>query len=224
MHREEKYLCSLPEDIEDVLIMIEKSYDIKFETNELVYIKTFGQLTDHIISKIKLEERNDCTDQQAFYKLHNAIMAIKGVDNLAITPKTQLVDIFPEHARRREITEVEKQLGFGMNALRPQLAVTISLIILLLLSFIGLFIKWQYGLAAFFFSIAGLWISEKMGKVFVDNTVGELVDRMTRLNYVKSRRQPGTVNLKEVRDKIEKLFIENLGLGTRTIDRDTIIY
>jgi hypothetical protein len=49
------------ESIEDVLKIIEKSYNIKFETNELGYIRTFGELTDHIISKIKLPDNNDCT-------------------------------------------------------------------------------------------------------------------------------------------------------------------
>ena len=51
----------------------------------------------------------------------------------------------------------------------------------------------------------------------------ELIERMTRLNYFVSRREPGTVNITEVRDKIEKLFIENLGLEGKMIDRDSVI-
>jgi acyl carrier protein len=41
------------EDIEDLLEVIEQSYDIRFEKNELGHVRTFGQLTDHIIFKIK---------------------------------------------------------------------------------------------------------------------------------------------------------------------------
>ena len=58
-----------PEDIEDLLVKIEQSFDIKFEGNELVHAKTFGQLCDHITNKIQLLNSADCTTQQAFYKL-----------------------------------------------------------------------------------------------------------------------------------------------------------
>lgn len=223
MEKREKYLGSVSEDIEDVLKLVEKSYDIKFEGSELGHIRTFGQLIDHVISKIKLDDKNDCTDQQAFYKLRTSIEQIKGLDKSAINPKTHLTDLFPRNLRRKEIKEIEKLLTIDLKVLRPRHTVTNSLIILLLLSIVGLFIKWQLGVMGLVFSIGGLWISEKTGKEFKDKTLSELTDRMTRLNYVKSRRQPGTMNAKEVKDKIEKLFVDNLGLEERTIDRDTVI-
>jgi hypothetical protein len=222
MNKKEKHLGSVPEDIEDVLKLIEKSYDIKFEANELGHIRTFGQLTDHIISKIKLESKDDCTDQQAFYKLRTVIETIKA-DNKRIEPKTQLKDLFPRQKRRKEIKEIEKRLGVNLKALRPRHIITNSLLISLLFSIVGLFIEWEFGLTGLLFSLGGLWISERMGIEFKVNTLGELADRMTQLNYVKSRRQSRTMNLKEVHNKIEKLFVDNLGLEAKTIDRDTVI-
>ena len=223
MDKQEKHLGSVPEDIEDTLRLIEKSYDIKFEGNELGHIRTFGELTDHIISKIKLQYQDDCTDQQAFYKLRTAIQQIKTADKSAITPKTYLNDLFPRHSRRKEIKKIEKHLAFDLNALRPRYMVTNSLIILLLTSIVGLFIKWQFGVAGLVLAICGLWVSEKTGKEFKDKTLGELTDRITRLNYTKSRRHTGTMNTKDLKHKIEKLFVDNLGLQERTIDRDTVI-
>jgi acyl carrier protein len=222
MNKQEKHLGSVPEDIEDVLRLIEKSYDIKFEGNELGHIRTFGQLTDHIISKIKLESKSDCTDQQAFYKLRTVIETIKH-DTRKIEPKTQLTVIFPRRTRRKDIKEIEKLLGIDLKALRPRHIITYSLLITLLVSIGGLFIKWPFGLAGLLFSIGGLWISERMGTEFRDRTLGELTDRMTQLNYVKSRRQSGAMNIKEVHNKIEKLFVDNLGLDEKTIDKDTVI-
>lgn len=222
MNKQEKHLGSVPEDIEDVLRLIEKSYDIKFEGNELGYIRTFGQLTDHIISKIKLESKGDCTDQQAFYKLRTVIETIKD-DKKKIKPKTQLTDIFPRRTRRKDIQKIEKLLMLDLKALRPRPIVTNSLLIALLVSIVGLFIKWQFGLTGLSFSIGGLWVSERIGTEFKDRTLGELTDRMTQLNYVKSRRQSGTMNIKEVQNKIEKLFVDNLGLDEKTIDKDTVI-
>jgi acyl carrier protein len=223
MDKQGKHLGSVPEDIEDVLKLIEKSYDIRFQENELGQIRTFGQLSDHIVSKINLVDKNDCTDQQTFYKVRTAIEQIKTVGKSAISPRTHLTDLFPRHSRRREIKEIEKLLTFDLKALRPRHTITNSLIVLLLLSIVGLFIKWQFGVIGLVFSIGGLWISDKTGKEFKDKTLGELTDRVTQFNYTKSRRQPGTMNAKEVKDKIEKLFVDNLGLEEKTIDRDTVI-
>ena len=95
--------------------------------------------------------------------------------------------------------------------------------LVLLISIVGLFFKWQLGLAGFAFSVIGFSVAEKTGNEFRDKTLRELIERMTRLNYFVSRREPGTVNITEVRDKIEKLFIENLGLEGKMIDRDSVI-
>ena len=120
MNNQEKHLGSDPEDVEDVLRVIEKSYTIRFQESELAHIRTFGELTDHVISKL--------SD-----------------------------------------------------------------------------------------------ISTKTGRQFEVTTLGELVHRMTLLNYTKSGRNPATVNVNEVRSKIEKPFVENLVLSESSIDRDTII-
>ena len=51
-----------PED-EDLLVKVETSFDIKFISDELVPIKTFGQLCDHITNKIQHANSDDCTSQ-----------------------------------------------------------------------------------------------------------------------------------------------------------------
>lgn len=222
MDKEVKHLGSVPEDIEDVLELIEKSYDIKFEGNELEHIRTFGQLTDHITSKIKLENSVGCTDQQAFYKLRTAIEVIRK-GKKSIEPNTPLVDIFPRRTRRKDIRELEKLLALDLEALRPHHIVTNAFLIAVLFFIIGLFFKWQFGLVGLLFSLGGMWISGRNGTEFKDQTFGELIDRMTQSNYSKSRRHPGTMNSDEIHTKIEKLFIENLGLEKREIDKDTLI-
>lgn len=65
-----------PENIEDLLVKVEKSFNIKFVGNELIALLTFGELCDHIVNKIKLDHSDNCTTQQAFYKLRNAISLI----------------------------------------------------------------------------------------------------------------------------------------------------
>jgi hypothetical protein len=119
-----------------------------------------------------------------------------------------LTDLFPRQTRRKEIREIEKELALHLNALRHHYVLTYSLIVVLIISIVGLFFKWQLGLA---FSVVGFWVAEKTANEFKDKTVRRLIDRMTRLNYFKSRRESGTVNVKEVHNKIEKLFCRALG-------------
>ena len=49
-----------PDDISDLLVKVEKSFDIKFGDTELMHISTFGELCDHIANKIQLDNSNAC--------------------------------------------------------------------------------------------------------------------------------------------------------------------
>src|SRR5690606_16056555 len=99
------------EDIEDLLIKIESSFNIKFVSNELVHIKTFGELSDHIDDKIQLDNMDDCTNQQAFYKLRVAVSKVLKIDKGSITPKTYLTDLVPSYNRRLLIKKIGNNMG-----------------------------------------------------------------------------------------------------------------
>lgn len=120
------HLGAAEEDLEDLLKVIERSYDIRFHNSELGNTLTFGQLTDHVISKIGLKDKDDCTDQQAFYKVRTAI------GNGKLTTTTRLDDIFKRRGRRRELARIENELGIHLRALQPKQFVTISLLTILL--------------------------------------------------------------------------------------------
>src|SRR5690606_561095 len=88
-----------PDDISDLLVKVETSFDIKFVSDELVHITTFGQLCDHIANKIQLDNSDDCTSQQAFYKIRDAISSTLQIDKKTITTNFSLIDIFPRKNR-----------------------------------------------------------------------------------------------------------------------------
>lgn len=88
---------------------------------------------------------------------------------------------------------------------------------------ITLFINWRYGLAGSTLSIIGCWISERTGKEFKDSTLGQLTERITQENYIRSRRMIGTFNKREIEGKIRKLFAAYLGIDAKKINRDTVI-
>jgi len=208
------------EDAGDLLVKIEKSFDIKFGDTELMHIKTLGELCDHVINKIQLDNSDDCTTQQAFYKLRDAITTLFCVDNKAITTEVPLDNFLPRQKRKEQIKDLENYLNVHLNILRPPHWVTNTLLILLLVSIVGLFFKWEYGLLGLGISFSGLWFSNKIGNELDVQTVGQLAEKMTRENYVKSRRNPKTVNKNEIEKLLTEWFIDDLGLDKSKLTRE----
>jgi len=212
-----------PEDIEDVLKKIEKSFEIHFEVNELSHVRTFGELCDHIIHKIKQQDADDCTSQQAFDKLRDAIVVTKQLDKSSIQTDTTLSSIFPRHHRRRQIADIENILGFKLKILRPKDFIFWTLVAFFIISLVGLYFNWKFGLAGFVSSILLSRLADITGKEFDENTVGEVANKMTQENYFRSRRNSATVNKNEVVRNIEQLFVRDLVLEKEQITPDTII-
>ena len=207
------------EDIEDLFFKIEKSLDIKLDDTE--HIRTFGELCDHIANKIQLDNSDDCTTQQAFYKLRQAISLTLKVDNEVIQPTLLLSELFPRKNRRIKIKEVEQHLGFRLNILRPPYWVTTTLLIFFLVSFVGLFFSWKIGVSGLIFSVFGLWLANKIGNEIDVQTIGQVAQKMTRENYLKSRRNSKTFNKKEIETILKDWFCNDLELDRNELKRET---
>lgn len=209
-----------PENIEDLLVKVETSFDIKFVDDELVHITTFGQLCDHIANKIQLDNSDDCTSQQAFYKLRDAISSTLQIENKTISTDFPLADFLPRQSRRSRIKKLEIHLGFNLNILRAPHWVMGTLAILLLASLVGIYFNWQIGLLGLVISIGGLWIATKVGNELDLQTVGQVAEKMTRENYLKSRRNPKTINKKEIEKVLIDWFSNDLDLNKSKLTRD----
>ncbi|WP_028978611.1 hypothetical protein [Sporocytophaga myxococcoides] len=209
-----------PEDIEDVLKKVEISFDFEFLDDELLHLKTFGELCDHIINKIQLIHSDDCTSQQAFYKIRNAISKSLHLDPKAIAPDTSLAAILPSNDRRSRIKNIEMILGFKLHILRPPYWIVITLLVLSVASVVGLFIKFSIGVAGLALSISGFWLAFKTGNVLNLQTVGQLTEKITRENYLKSRRNPKTFNKQEVEKLLIDLFSDGLDLEKSKLTRE----
>lgn len=208
------------EDIGDLLVKVESSFNIKFVGNELAHITTFGQLCDHITNKIRLDNSDDCTSQQAFYKLREAISLTLKIDSKTISTDFLLNDILPKQNRRSNTKKLEKHLGFKINILRPPHWVTGTLVVILIASIVGLFFNWQIGLIGLVVSIAGLWFANKIGNELELQTVGQVVEKMMRENYIKSRRNPKTFNKKEIEKVMTDWFSNYFNIDKSKLTTD----
>lgn len=212
------------EDVEDVLRIIEKSYNIKFAANEMATLKTFGEFSDHIISKINLEEKSDCSSQQAFYKLKSAITKVTDIPEKEITPSASLKKLFPVK-RRTIFALIEKELNLKLNAFTIPNLIILSLIVALLISIIAIFFNWIYGVSGLILTLLFLKIMDKTTTQFSEDTIGGLVRKMILENYLQSRRNPNSYNKSEIKKNLEALFIKELGLTNefKVLSDDTIL-
>lgn len=208
------------EEIEYLLVEVEQSFGIKFIENELAHIKTFGELCDHITNKIELENSDDCTSQQAFYKIREAISTTLQIENKIITPNFPLVKILPRHKRRSTIKKLENHLGFKLKILRPPHLIMGILSIIFLASLIGGYFNWRIGLLGIIFSYNGFWISVRIGNELDLKTVGEVAEKMTRENYLKSRRNQNTFNKNEIEKVLTNWFSVYFDIEKRHLTRE----
>lgn len=207
------------DDISDVLVKVEKSFGFKFGNTELKEVKTFGELCDIITSKVPGENSSECTTQQAFYKVRNAIANVLLLDKATLTPDSDLQNILPRNIRRHSIKAIDKELGFKTNVLRPKHSITGILVVILLASFVGLFVFWQAGLIGLVFSIICLSLATRFGNELDLLTVGQFADKISREHYLKSRRISTTANKKEIAQKVKDLFTAELGIEEHHLNR-----
>ncbi|MFK7906314.1 MAG: hypothetical protein AB8B69_14375 [Chitinophagales bacterium] len=209
-----------PGDIGDVLLKIEKSFDIQFTGDELKDIEDFGELCDHVKSKIHLEKSEDCASQQAFYKLRNAIATVLKLDKKTILPNTLLKDLLPKQTRGKIVEKIEAHLGFELKILNFPSTVTNAFIIVFLASFIGMFFYAPMAIGLILSLVTHLFLPKSMKKELTVKTMGELAKKMVREHYLESRGSPNTFNEQEIDKLLVDLFSQELGLEESKLGRD----
>jgi len=132
--------------------------------------------------------------------------------------------IFPRKDRRQKLFQFSKELGFQLKIVEPKAWVSITLFLILLSSFVELFINWKIGLIGLALSIISISIANRLGKEFTIKTVGELANKMARENYINSRRNPKTVNRQEIVEKIKELFIHDHDLEPSVLTREAALF
>ena len=209
-----------PEDISDVLVKVEKSFGFKFGDTELKDVKTFGELCDIITNKVQGANVNDCTTQQGFYKLRNAVAATQVIDKDSITTNTNLQQLFPRHNRRQKIKELQNELDMNVDILDIKAWLGWTIFIGIAGSLIMFFFNWKFALSGLTFFIGISWTAYKFfAKEFKLATVGQLTEKLTRENYLKSRRNSSTINRNEISQKVKEFFSGELDLEEEVLTR-----
>ncbi|NHA06725.1 YtxH domain-containing protein [Mucilaginibacter sp. HC2] len=209
-----------PEEIGDVLVKIERSFNIRLDDTSCKDVKTFGKLCDIVVEKVKQTNNDSCTTQQAFYKIRNAINSTISPPKELIKPQTKLADIFPRDTRLQVIAEIEREMGFKINLLQPKQGIVGTFLFVLLASAVGFFYQPVMALIGAIVAITGLMLAGKFGKELKVKTLGDLAEKVAREHYIKCRKDASTVNRNEISQKVKELFTADLYLEPSVLTRD----
>lgn len=222
MKKEKRILSDFDSlDVNDVIISIERSFNISFEENDFIQIKTYGQLEDYVLSRIKGKETNDCTSQQAFYKLRKILVKEFNIPYNKIKLDTKLEEIFPKKERKNNILMLKKLLKSENEILTFSTGKFIILAIIFISAIYLLFTNFFYGIVLF---IIGKILSEELKKnKFLYRDLREFSNKLVINNYKNSRRNSATYNPKEVKDIIKDIFSDSLQIEKSKIQYDTIL-
>ena len=209
-----------PEEISDVLVKIEKSFDITLGNDDLKEVKTFGALCDVVLAKVKHAQADSCTTQQAFYKLRSAINAKNPTEKYLVKPQTKLSDLFPRDNRIEVVADIEAEMGFHMNLLRPKPWIVWVFGLMLAASVLSFWINSTIATVGLIVSIAGLRLAGRFGKELKVKTIGDLAEKIAREHYLKCRRDASTVNRTEVVQKLKEMFAESFHLEMSVLTKE----
>jgi len=198
------------ENIEDCIPSVEEMFQIKFHSEELINITDFNELCDAIIEKISLENVDSCTKQQAFYKVRDVFDKIGIKQKKELTLNNKLAELLPRKSRRNLVKQISDSMGFDINLLSPPRVLFLSLFYGVIISIFLLFIKWQVGLIGICVIVPSMVILTKYGIELRALTVRELVELITRENYLKVRSEKGTVNRSELKSVITNWYSDAL--------------
>ncbi|MFL5788303.1 MAG: hypothetical protein ACJ748_09635, partial [Flavisolibacter sp.] len=141
-----------------------------------------------------------------------------------IRPDVSLEMIFPKFQRRHQIKLLEKKLGFELDLLTPKGSIIISLLLLMLLSFVALFGLRNYGFIGLVISFSGLILASRLGKEFKVNTIRDLSEKITAENYAKARRWKHTINKKQLEKQIEDLITDRLDIDKKKLKKESLLF
>ncbi len=208
------------EDIFDIVVKLEKSFGLKFEKDAFYNVKTFGDLCDVFESYIRYEHREDCTKQQAFYKVRQAIGATQQISGDQIKLDSQLADLFPRHNRRLKSKEFKNYLGTDINFLTYPGWLALIFFVGFLLSLAAFFFDWRIAVAGIIVFFAAMKVANRLGKDLNMQTVREVTEKLSKENYIDIRRAKGTVNKKEILNIIIDTFSKDLDIDKAYLTRN----
>ena len=212
------------EDFGDLISQIENSFGFEFDYEEITNNMTIENFSELVISKMSMENGQECSTQIVFYRIRKALTEKLGIEKSIINTKTELSSVF---AKKNRINNWKNTFGeFNYNGINLQpspFPYGIS-ILTTIVSFFFFFGSYRiYAIPIFILSIITAKILVKYGKTFPAKNIGELTKEIVKNNYKSVRTEKGTINITEIKklifiqltDWLEPKEVKNMNMETK---------
>ncbi len=207
-------------DILDIITKLEKSFGLQLPSDALATVNTFGEFCSVFEQHITATHRDDCTHQQAFYKIRKALAGALDINEQEIRPGTRLELLFPRPDRynKTRLFQAHLRLKVHMFYYPGWLAAMVS--VLFLSALFIFFINWHIAVAALLASGLAHAQRKRLSKRLRFDTLGALTRALTEEHYLGVRRTSHTVNRKEVPGIIARVFSQDLDIPVSQLTPD----
>jgi hypothetical protein len=212
------------EDFGDLISQIENSFGFEFDYEEITNNMTIEKFSELVISKMSMENGQECSTQIVFYRIRKALTEKLGIEKSIINTKTELSSVF---AKKNRINNWKNTFGLfnynGINLQPSSIPYGIS-ILTTIVSFFFFFGSYRiYAISIFILSIITAKILVKYGKRFPAKNIGDLAKVIVINNYKSVRTEKGTINISEIKklifiqltDWLEPKEVKNMNMETK---------
>ena len=88
-------------DFVELIVEIEKKFEISINESEVYHADTVGKLSDVIYQRLRKDAQDPCPTQKGFYIIRHNLISEYKLSRSEITPDTKLNDIIPKKKRRK---------------------------------------------------------------------------------------------------------------------------
>jgi acyl carrier protein len=217
-------------DSVDLILEIEKCFDITIPDQEAEKITTIGKMYDAVWQHLEGKSSNKCNSQILFYRLRKSAAEIFNFPKQQFLLDAVPEDVFPKENRR----EIYKEFGNINNLFLPDLLLAkpwsvflkgfgvVTILGTLFYAIISV-IFYDNSNCFFLLPICGLLLTSLLSKavdtkriIISENTVRIFVEKTLVLNYEKLSKENG-YNRKEVEMIINQIIVDKIG-----VDEDEI--
>ena len=221
-------------DLVELVIEVEKTFDINILNADAEKIITVGQLYDYVLAKLPAQETDRCLSAAAFYRFRLALSVQFGVDRRAVHPSTLVASIVPEPKRRSDWRLLGQRLDWRLPSLVRPAWMIVALMGLLAGWILAVIAAsgWAGGIAvgalpvastgvfgAILLSVTAYHLTTPFATRFPDDcsNVRGMVKSSLLRNYGKlSMKGPGW-NRQEVWDCLRAIIVQQLGVPAERV-------
>ena len=127
----------------ELIMAVEEEFELVISDEEAGNVRTPGDLTDLVYSKLRKDRSDPCQSQHAFYVVRNVLIKELGVRRDQIKPYTNLCTLIPKDNRKKIFQDVISSISDGKTVyaglVRPEKIELLILSILAIFFFTILF-------------------------------------------------------------------------------------